>query len=52
VLIPRLQADPRLLEGTWATAARRDLPSLLRLPDEVVAWIPDLRASRRRAAAH
>lgn len=50
VLIARLERDPSLLaDGRWATTARRDLPELLMLPDEIVAVVPDL-APRRSSA--
>jgi hypothetical protein len=43
VLAGRLDRDPAIVaSGRWATTARRDLPELLALPDELVAVIPDL----------
>jgi hypothetical protein len=51
VLTATLEGDRTLLtSGGWATTARRDLPELLSLPDELVAVIPDLAPHRSPAA--
>jgi hypothetical protein len=51
VLTARLDRDPTVLtNGSWASTARRDLPELLALPDDLVAVIPDLAPHRSPAA--
>jgi hypothetical protein len=52
VVLAQLRAEPRVLDGRWATTARRDLPDLLGLPDEVVLGIPDLAPGRRPTVTH
>jgi hypothetical protein len=50
VLFARLDRDLTMVtSGGWATTARRDLPELLALPDELVAVIPDLAPHRSPA---
>jgi hypothetical protein len=51
VVTAKLEDAPALLtSGRWATTARRDLPGLLALPDELVAVVPDLAPHRSPAA--
>lgn len=46
-----LSEDSPVVDGTWASTPRRELPELLELPDDLVIDLPDLETARPTASA-